>query len=246
MRYQALAVDYDGTLATDGQVDDQTRAALRRLKTSGRRLVLVTGRELADVTAAFGDLALFDLVVVENGAVLHDPASRATAVLGEPPSPPFVTELARRGVAHLAVGQVIVAMRASFAPTVLGVIRDRGLSLQVVFNREALMVLPAGVHKGSGLAAALSRLRVAPAQTVAVGDAENDHAMLALCGYSIAVANALPALKARAHLVTRGERGQGVAELIERLIAFDLPEPTSEASPLGAPRADDRPPVASR
>jgi hydroxymethylpyrimidine pyrophosphatase-like HAD family hydrolase len=246
MRYEALAVDYDGTIATDGQVDDQTRAALWRLKASGRRLVLVTGRELADVAGVFGDLGLFDLLVVENGAVLHDPAARATTVLCEPPSAAFVTELARRGVPHLAVGQAIVAMHASFAPTVLGVVRDRGLSLQVVFNREALMVLPAGVHKGSGLAAALSRLRVAPAQTVAVGDAENDHAMLALCGSGVAVANALPALKARAHLVTRGERGQGVAELIERLIAFDLPEPTSEASPLGAPPADDRPPVASR
>jgi hydroxymethylpyrimidine pyrophosphatase-like HAD family hydrolase len=246
MRYQALAVDYDGTLAADGQVDDPTRAALRRLKGSGRRLVLVTGRELADVAGVFGDLAVFDLVVAENGGVLHDPATRSTAVLCEAPSPPFVTELARRGVAHVAVGQAIVALHASFAPTALAVIRDRGLSLQVVFNREALMVLPAGVHKGSGLAAALSRLQVGPVQTVAIGDAENDHAMLALCGYGAAVANALPALKARAHLVTKGERGHGVKELIERLIAFDLPEPASEPSPLGPPRTDDRPPVASR
>ena len=246
MRYQALAVDYDGTIATDGKVDEATRAALRCVKASGRRLVLVTGRELADVTAAFGDLALFDLAVVENGSVLHEPASRATAVLGEPPSPAFVTELARRGVAHLAVGQVIVATRASFAPTVLGVIRDRGLSLQVVFNREALMVLPAGVHKGSGLGAALSRLKVAPPHTVAIGDAENDHAMLALCGYGAAVANALPALKARAQFVTRGECGRGVAELVERLIAFDLPEPARETSRLDTPRPDDRPPVESR
>jgi hydroxymethylpyrimidine pyrophosphatase-like HAD family hydrolase len=189
------------------------------------------------VTAAFGDLALFDLVVVENGAVLHDPAARATAVLGEPPSAAFVTELARRGVAHLAVGQVIVAMRASFAPTVLGVIRDRGLPLQVVFNREALMVLPTGVHKGSGLAAALSRLKVAPPHAVAIGDAENDHAMLALCGYGSAVANALPALKqernsSRAASGGRGSRARGTPESPStfprlhprrRLPAFHLP-----------------------
>jgi hydroxymethylpyrimidine pyrophosphatase-like HAD family hydrolase len=116
----------------------------------------------------------------------------------------------------------------------------------VVFNREALMVLPAGVHKGSGLGAALSRLKVAPPQTVAIGDAENDHAMLALCGYGAAVANALPALKARAQFVTRGERGQGVAELVERLIAFDLPEPAPETSRLDTPRADNRPPLESR
>jgi hydroxymethylpyrimidine pyrophosphatase-like HAD family hydrolase len=245
MRYQALAVDYDGTLATDGRVDDATRAALRRLKASGRRLVLVTGRELADVAGAFGDLALFDLLVVENGAVIHDPAAGTTAVLCEPSSAAFATELARRGVAHVAVGKAIVAVHATFAPTVIGVIRDRGRSLQLVFNREALMVLPAGVHKGSGLAAALSRVRVEPARTVAIGDAENDHAMLALCGYGAAVANALPALRARAHRVTRGERGQGVAELIEDLLAFDLPEP-APVRPPEAPRADGHPPVSSR
>ena len=85
---------------------------------------------------------------------------------------------------------------------------------------------------------------VHPARSVAIGDAENDHAMLALCGYGAAVANALPALKARAQLVTRGERGQGVAELIERMIAFDLPEPAPQAPPPGISPADDRPPAA--
>jgi len=110
-------------------------------------------------------------------------------------------------------------------------------------NRTALMVLPAGVHKGTGLAAALARLGVHPAHAVAIGDAENDQPMLALCGYGAAVANAVPALKARAQDVTRGEGGQGVAELIERLIAFDLPVPSPEP-PLDAPRQPW--PVASR
>jgi hydroxymethylpyrimidine pyrophosphatase-like HAD family hydrolase len=245
MRYQALAVDYDGTIATDGHVDDATRAALRRLRASGRQLLLVTGRTLASLAGAFGDLAPFDLVVAENGAVLHDPALRTSAVLCEPPPPSFAAELARRGVTDLAVGQAVVAMHASLAPIVLALIQDCGLSLQVVFNREALMVLPAGVHKGTGLGVALARMGVHPARSVAIGDAENDHAMLALCGYGAAVANALPALKARAQLVTRGERGQGVAELIERLIAFDLPESALETSRLDTPRAGDRPPVES-
>ena len=243
MRYLALAVDYDGTIATDGHVDDATREALRRLRASGRRLLLATGRTLAGLAGAFGDLALFELVVAENGAVLHDPALRTSAVLCEPPPPSFAAELARRGVADLAVGQAVVAMHASLAPIVLALIQDCGLSLQVVFNREALMVLPAGVHKGTGLGVALARMGVHPARSVAIGDAENDHAMLALCGYGAAVANALPALKARAQLVTRGERGQGVAELIERLIAFDLPEPAPPAPPPGISPTDDRPPA---
>ena len=47
-------------------------------------------------------------------------------------------------------------------------------------------------------AAALARLGVHTAHAVAIGDAENDQPMLALCGYGAAVANAVPALKARA------------------------------------------------
>jgi haloacid dehalogenase-like hydrolase len=49
MYYQAFATDYDGTLATDGQVDEPTLAALQALRASGRRLVLVSGREHADL-----------------------------------------------------------------------------------------------------------------------------------------------------------------------------------------------------
>ena len=44
MQYHALAADYDGTLATDGVVDEKTIEALRPTRESGRRLILVTGR----------------------------------------------------------------------------------------------------------------------------------------------------------------------------------------------------------
>jgi len=46
MCYLALACDFDGTLATHGQVDERSLLALERLLASGRKLILVTGREL--------------------------------------------------------------------------------------------------------------------------------------------------------------------------------------------------------
>jgi NADH-quinone oxidoreductase subunit G/NADP-reducing hydrogenase subunit HndD len=46
MQYYALATDYDGTLAKDGRVDEYTIDVLKRFQASGRKLVLVTGREL--------------------------------------------------------------------------------------------------------------------------------------------------------------------------------------------------------
>jgi hypothetical protein len=72
------------------------------------------------------------------------------------------------------------------------------------------------------LAAALSSLGLSAHEVVSVGDAENDHAFLDVSEFSVAVANALPALKERADWVTRGSNGKGVAELIEELTGNDL------------------------
>ncbi len=46
MRYSAFATDFDGTLAKDGIVSSQTIFELEKLRNSGRKLLLVTGREL--------------------------------------------------------------------------------------------------------------------------------------------------------------------------------------------------------
>jgi hypothetical protein len=134
---------------------------------------------------------------------------------------------------------VIVATCESQQDVVLGVIRELGLELQVIFNKGALMVLPSGVDKATGLAAALDNLRLSPHNCVGIGDAENDHAFLSLCGCSVVVANALPALKATATLVTDGARGAGVRELVDRLLATDLDELDDRLSkpPAADPRA---------
>jgi len=115
-------------------------------------------------------------------------------------------------------GRVIIATWSPHETTVLATIRDLGLELQVIFNKGAVMVLPSGVNKATGLAAALTTLGIPAENVVAVGDAENDHALLAAVGLGVAVANAIPSLKEHAALVTRGDHGDGVIELIELLL----------------------------
>jgi len=188
MRYVALAADYDGTLASNGQVASGTVDALRRLAASGRKLVLVTGRELDELLALFPEIGVFDRVVAENGALLYCPATRQHKALGEPPPFAFVRELKRLGVAPLAVGKTIVATVHPNETLVLGAIRELGLELQVIFNKGAVMVLPASVNKATGLAAALRDLGLSPRNVVAIGDAENDHALLRSAEYGVAVA----------------------------------------------------------
>jgi hypothetical protein len=222
MRYLCLICDYDGTIAHDGRCGHSTVEALKRVSASGRKLILATGRQLAELQEVFPEYAVFDRIVAENGAVLYRPDTRESRLLANPPPPEFVAELRRRGVQPLSLGQCIVATWHPFASTVLEVIRDMGPELQIILNKDAVMVLPAGVNKASGLQIALNELQFSPHNTVGVGDAENDDAFLAMCGCSVAVANALPALKEHVDLVTVGSHGAGVEELIDKLLSEDL------------------------
>ncbi|MDX8482462.1 HAD family hydrolase [Mesorhizobium sp. VK24D] len=221
MYFMALATDYDGTLAHNGLVSASTLAALEKLKRSGRKLILVTGRELPDLKEAFREIGMFDKVVAENGALIYTPASEEERTLSPSPSADLVDRLKKRGVKPLSVGRSIVATWEPHQATVLDVIKKLGLELEIVFNKGAVMILPSGTNKATGLAAALADLRLSPTNVVAVGDAENDHAFLRAAGLSAAVANALPAVKETADLVTKGARGKGVEELIQKLIKLD-------------------------
>jgi HAD superfamily hydrolase (TIGR01484 family) len=221
MHLLVLAADYDGTLASDGKVDDSTIDALERVRSSGRKLILVTGRHLPDLCKIFPNLELFDRVIVENGGVLYRPQTREQKLLTEPPDERFVSLLQQRQV-PFSTGRTIVATWHPHEEEVLKAIRDLGLELQVTFNKGAVMVLPSGVNKGTGLAAALQELQLSPHNAVGVGDAENDHAFLKLCECAVAVDNALPALKERADVVLSKPRGAGVEELCQQLLDRDL------------------------
>lgn len=222
MRYRGLACDYDGTLAHNGTVGEEVVLALQRCRDSGRSLLMVTGRELRDLKASFGHLDLFHYIVAENGATLFSPTTGEEWPLAAAPPDSFAQSLRTRGVQPLAVGQVILATWSPHETIVLKTIHDLGLELQVIFNKGAVMVLPSGVNKATGLKVALDRLGLAPEEIVAIGDAENDHALLDSAGLGIAVANAVPMLLERADLVTRSDHGQGVVELIGLLLENDL------------------------
>jgi HAD superfamily hydrolase (TIGR01484 family) len=210
----AIASDYDGTIAEDGVTAPSTLAALARFKASGRKLIMVTGRHLPDLKEVFGSLALFDVVVAENGGLLYYPHTGDVRPLAAAPSELFVARLRERGVDELAIGQAIVATHVRHHATIRDTIGEMALDLEIILNTDALMVLPQGINKASGLEAALVELSLPAASVAAIGDAENDVIFLKHCGYAVAVANALPEVKAVASVVTAAARGAGVEEFL--------------------------------
>jgi HAD superfamily hydrolase (TIGR01484 family) len=237
MKRTVLACDYDGTLAHDGVLYDNTAAALDRFRTSGRCLLMVTGRELPDLQRVCQVLDRFEWIVAENGALLYRPSDNFSKLLCPPASAGLAQKLAEARARPLSVGRAIIAMREPYETLVIELIKELGLELQVIFNKGAVMVLPTGVNKATALRVVLKEMHIDPQNVVAIGDAENDHAFLSMCGVGVAVANALPVLKERADLVTEGARGAGVTELIDRMLATDLAEIPlrSKTSPAGQP-----------
>lgn len=221
MRYHSFITDYDGTLASHDRVSPEAVQALIRLKASGRKLILVTGRQLAELEAAFPEYTLFDRIVAENGAVLCCPATLETILLGERPPESFTQLLKEQGI-PVSAGQVIVAGWEPHQEAILEAIKKTGLEYQVIFNKGAVMVLPPGINKATGLRRALRDLQLCEHNAVAIGDAENDNAMLLAAECAVAVQNALPQVSRIADWTTDLPCGEGVIELIERLLTDDL------------------------
>lgn len=224
MRYHALALDYDGTIAHDGRVAPEYVEALKKVKASGRKLLLVTGRILDDLKAVFPEHELFDRIVAENGGLMYRPETKEEKILGEIPPPEFYECLKKAGVDNLSAGRCIVATWEPHENTVLDTIKSMGLALEIIFNKGAVMVLPSGINKASGLMAALDDLKLSPHSVVSCGDAENDHAFLAASECAIAMENAIDTLKERADYVTKKDHGAGVSEVIDMLVESDLIE----------------------
>ena len=150
MKCLALACDYDGTLAHDGILDDATAAALDRLRASGRKLLMVTGRELPDLQSVCQVLDKFDWIVAENGALLYRPSDHFSQLLCAPASAALAQKLGEAQAQPLSVGRAIIATREPHEVLVIELIKQLGLELQVIFNKGAVMVLPTGVNKATG------------------------------------------------------------------------------------------------
>jgi len=214
MKFGVLALDYDGTIAKDGMLDSDVRLAIGEARAHGITVVLVTGRILSELRRVAGDLGFVDAVVAENGAVLAFP-NGLSWLLSHPSPPVFLNELRHRGI-DFAAGQCVVEADAASAPRVLAVIRELELPLALLFNRDRLMVLPQAISKGTGLHKALTALRLSVHNAIAIGDAENDHDLLAVCEHAVAVGWGSQALQKIADEVLPGNGPGAVAAYIRR------------------------------
>ena len=214
MKFGVLALDYDGTIAQDGVLDPDVRSAIAEVRRRGIAVIIVTGRILAELEQVAGDLHFVDAVVAENGAVLWF-ANGHSRQLAYPTPSQFLQELGKRGLDFKA-GQCVVELDAGAATETLEVIRELELPLVLLFNRGHMMVLPQAVSKGAGLREALATLRLSAHNALAIGDAENDHDLLASCELGVAVSWGSRLLQQAADEILEGNGPPAVAPFIRR------------------------------
>ena len=244
MKLSTLALDFDGTIALNDVLDPDVRKAIAEARAQGVVVLIVTGRILEDLRRVAGDLHFVDAVVAENGAVIEFPDSGYSRVLAAPPPAVLLNELRREGILF-SVGQSIVDADQSTASRILAILQRLELPLELIFNRSRVMVVRQAISKATGLREALAILRLSPHNTVAIGDAENDHELLRACEVGVAVAWGSEVLKASADQVLPGDGPSAVAAYIRELVGnLLIPEPLKTRRHLVLGHADDGSPLA--
>ena len=216
MKLSVIALDYDGTIARGDVLDPTVREAIALARSQGIVVLLVTGRILDELRRVAGGLHFVDGVIAENGAVIHFPESGRTSTIAPLVPDGFIAELRRRQI-PIVSGQCLVDADANEAPRLLDVIRTLELPLVLLFNRGRVMTTAQGVSKATGLHVALETLRLSPRNTVAIGDAENDHELLRLAEIGVAVAWGSQALQSVADLTLTGSGPTAVAAYVRQL-----------------------------
>lgn len=221
MHLTILASDLDGTLAEDGHIAQETWEVLRAAKEARITLILVTGRTLTSFTPDGRFADLFEAIVAEDGAVIYFPR-QDSVVLPFGRLPAILIERLKPLGLPLEYGMALVATHVPFDEPIQAVLRECGGGATIEYNRGAVMVLPAGATKGSGLAYALRELGLSERNVVACGDAENDRSLLGAAELSVAVDNATPAIKELADIVLPRAAGAGMRGLIRDLISGQI------------------------
>src|SRR5512144_2829941 len=131
-----------------------------------------------------------------------------------PPVPArLLGELERRGI-YYQVGRVIVGTGRAAEAGVREALRAAGVTRDLIMNRAALMLLPSGVSKGSGVQQVLRFLEISPHDVLALGDAENDLALFDACGFSACPGNSIAVVRERVDWVLPGGAGNDVGAAI--------------------------------
>lgn len=215
MQFRALAVADDVLVAAGGEASTEGLEALARMRRAGRRIVLVTWRELERCMSALPTLDAFDAIVAEGGAVLYLASPPTEHPLAPSLPRSLHAQLVTWGLREPTYGRIAITARLADArsvPAVTARLRRAGFDAGFDVARGELTVIPAGVNVATGARVAFEHLGCAPSYSIGVARGAHASFLFAACGYRVAVADATPLLRASADHVTRAPCAAGIVE----------------------------------
>lgn len=86
------------------------------------------------------------------------------------------------------------------------------------YGNVGMEIVSNGITKATGLEELSQMMNIPVSQMMAIGDSENDNAMLKAAGLGVAVGNAMPSTKESADYICKNHGAAGVAEAIEKFV----------------------------
>jgi len=216
MVFKAVAVDIDGTITySDRSIDCRAVAALRSLHVP---VIIATGNVLCVARAVAKLLGTSGFVIAENGGVVE--CGRVESDISHMKECLDVLEILKK---HFSLERLDAESRI----TEIGLRRNFDVeearklladaAVDIVDTGFAIHIKSKQINKGTGLKRIAEMMDLDARDFVAIGDSPNDIEMIRAAGLGVAVGNAHPELKKVAGMVTKGEHGAGVEEVLGEL-----------------------------
>jgi len=215
VEFKAIVVDIDGTITySDRSIDCRAVEALRDVKVP---VVLATGNVLCFARAASKLVGTGGFIIAENGGVVECGIVESDTSHMKMCEEAF--DLLNRyfPLERLDMENRIteIGLRRNFDVKKAREILNDFPELDIVDTGFAVHIKSRNINKGTGLKRLAELMGISARDFVAIGDSPNDIEMLKVSGFGVAVGNAHPDVKKMANMVTRGEHGAGVAEVIQ-------------------------------
>ena len=244
MAIKLIAIDMDGTLLLpDHTISPAVKAAIAAARERGVNVVLTTGRPYAGVHSYLKELHMEqpgDYCITYNGALVQkagDGSTVAQTALSYDDYR-FLEQLSREVGSHFhALDRNTLYTAEKMDPEIqllkVMMIDEPAILDQAIARIPAevkekytvlksapyfLEILDKRVNKGTGVKSLADALGIKPEEIMAIGDQENDIAMIEFAGVGVAMDNAIPAVKEAANFITKSNLEDGVAFAIEKYV----------------------------
>lgn len=223
---RAVATDVDGTL-TDRRRRINTTAveAIRTLVDAGITVMLASGNTVCFMDSISKMIGTDGTIIGENGGVYRRGFSGPLQVVGDRQVCLEAFEILRDYFARKGVELEQYSAEYRFADVAFArnidpaeaqaVIQVQGLDVRVLDTGFAIHLQPPGVSKGAAMRELAVEMGIPTSEILAIGDSENDIEMIEAAGVGVAVANATPATRMAADVVTSRPHGDGFVEAVK-------------------------------